>query len=265
MTNTIKAIETQYKGHRFRSRLEARWAVFFDTLGVKWEYEPEGYDLGKVGWYLPDFYFPEVRWHGEVKPDAPIAKSDIAKMEYFDNYPPKNSLGLIYIIGHPDILPEKIKLEELTPSQRITKTIAIRLNAYDHELIASAVTAFRSARFGGSDDTFDLEIEKAIASLRQHAKNVNGSWMINGERVECVSDFDVYKELLSPDRALQVLGDYSVNQSAEIHVANGKWEVLATESVRSTARHINITRSLTESNTSENPFNNEIPAWLGNK
>lgn len=52
---SIKPIETQYKGYRFRSRLEARWAVFFDALGVQWEYEPEGFDLGAVGWYLPDF------------------------------------------------------------------------------------------------------------------------------------------------------------------------------------------------------------------
>ena len=28
MNNDIKAIETEYDGHRFRSRLEARWAVF---------------------------------------------------------------------------------------------------------------------------------------------------------------------------------------------------------------------------------------------
>lgn len=51
----IKAIETKYKGYRFRSRLEARWAVFFDALEVKWEYEPEGYDLGDGNYYLPDF------------------------------------------------------------------------------------------------------------------------------------------------------------------------------------------------------------------
>lgn len=51
----MKAIETQYKGYRFRSRLEARWAVFFDALGLDWEYEPEGFDLGPAGWYLPDF------------------------------------------------------------------------------------------------------------------------------------------------------------------------------------------------------------------
>lgn len=54
----VKAIETVYNGHRYRSRLEARWAVFFNTLGVKYEYEREGYDLGKAGWYLPDFWMP---------------------------------------------------------------------------------------------------------------------------------------------------------------------------------------------------------------
>ena len=53
--NGLKAIETEYKGYRFRSRLEARWAVFFDACGVSWEYEPEGYDLGNGLYYLPDF------------------------------------------------------------------------------------------------------------------------------------------------------------------------------------------------------------------
>ncbi len=56
----LKAIQTEYKGYRFRSRLEARWAVFFDTLGVKWEYEPEGYDLGNGIYYLPDFLLHDV-------------------------------------------------------------------------------------------------------------------------------------------------------------------------------------------------------------
>lgn len=51
---TIKPIETKYKGYRFRSRLEARWAVFFDKCGFKWDYEPEGYEIDGVK-YLPDF------------------------------------------------------------------------------------------------------------------------------------------------------------------------------------------------------------------
>ena len=72
MNYPIKAIETRYKGYRFRSRLEARWAVFFDALGIEWQYEPEGYELPS-GRYLPDFYLPTVReglWV-EIKPEPP--------------------------------------------------------------------------------------------------------------------------------------------------------------------------------------------------
>lgn len=43
-------IPTTYHGTRFRSRLEARWAAFFDLIGWSWVYEP--FDLD--GW-IPDF------------------------------------------------------------------------------------------------------------------------------------------------------------------------------------------------------------------
>lgn len=52
---TIKPIETLYRGHYFRSKTEARFAVFLDCLGVKWDYEPQGFDLGNGLKYLPDF------------------------------------------------------------------------------------------------------------------------------------------------------------------------------------------------------------------
>lgn len=68
----IKAIQTKYNGYNFRSRLEARWAVFFDTLGIRYEYEPEGYDLGDLGWYLPDFYLPELDAMVEIKPTSAL-------------------------------------------------------------------------------------------------------------------------------------------------------------------------------------------------
>ena len=63
----IQAIETFYKGYRFRSRLEARWAVFFNELGIKWQYEVEGFELPS-GRYLPDFYLPDYKCYFEVKP-----------------------------------------------------------------------------------------------------------------------------------------------------------------------------------------------------
>lgn len=75
----IKPVETKYRGYRFRSRLEARWAVFFDHLGVPWEYEREGFDLGKHGWYLPDFWLPKEQSWLEVKPDIPIDEHAAAK------------------------------------------------------------------------------------------------------------------------------------------------------------------------------------------
>lgn len=60
MLEKIKAIETTYKGIKFRSRLEARWAVFFDACGVNWEYEPEGFELPNGQYYLPDFLLHDV-------------------------------------------------------------------------------------------------------------------------------------------------------------------------------------------------------------
>lgn len=60
--NKIKAIETKYNGYRFRSRLEARWAVFFDALGVDYIYEPEGYENSEGIRYLPDF---KVKCHAD--------------------------------------------------------------------------------------------------------------------------------------------------------------------------------------------------------
>lgn len=60
-------IRTQYNGIRFRSRLEARWAFFFAELGVKWQYEPEGFQLSS-GWYLPDFWLPDQNCWVEIKP-----------------------------------------------------------------------------------------------------------------------------------------------------------------------------------------------------
>ncbi|MFF9036425.1 hypothetical protein ACF090_13245 [Streptomyces sp. NPDC014892] len=63
---TVQAIETRYAGHRFRSRLEARWAVFFDTLGIKWEYEPQGYVIDGTP-YLPDFLLADCGTWVEVK------------------------------------------------------------------------------------------------------------------------------------------------------------------------------------------------------
>ena len=82
----IKAIETVYNGYKFRSRLEARWAVFFDALGIKYEYEKEGYEKDGIC-YLPDFALPNMYLRGkkfknifvEIKPKAHELTEDESK------------------------------------------------------------------------------------------------------------------------------------------------------------------------------------------
>lgn len=65
---TIQSINTYYSGHHFRSRLEARWATVFNDLGLRWEYEPQGFRVGDDRRsYLPDFLLPDVGWWIEVK------------------------------------------------------------------------------------------------------------------------------------------------------------------------------------------------------
>lgn len=60
----IPSIPTTYAGINMRSRLEAKWAAFFDQIGWRWTYEP----------FQGDGYIPDFMIHGadplliEVKP-----------------------------------------------------------------------------------------------------------------------------------------------------------------------------------------------------
>ena len=60
-------MEASYSATLFRSRAEARWAIFFDLMGWDWDYEPCHYSLGEHLNYLPDFYLPATHTWVEVK------------------------------------------------------------------------------------------------------------------------------------------------------------------------------------------------------
>jgi hypothetical protein len=63
----LKPIETTYRGYRFRSRLEARWAVFLEHACAIWQYEFEGFALPS-GFYLPDFHCPDLSYGTIIPP-----------------------------------------------------------------------------------------------------------------------------------------------------------------------------------------------------
>lgn len=79
ITYSVPAIETVYNGCRFRSRLEARWAAFFDLCGWRWVYEPVDFD----GWF-PDFALIGDRGNHvyvEVKPISILDDDLAARLE----------------------------------------------------------------------------------------------------------------------------------------------------------------------------------------
>ena len=119
----IKAIPTEYNDYTFKSRLEARWAIFFDELHIPYAYEPEGFELGAIR-YLPDFHFteglflhnfgltqPSEIWV-EIKPTPKIANDERQKIAAFvkqtDNHilriggQPDFNAPLMFIDHHPE-------------------------------------------------------------------------------------------------------------------------------------------------------------------
>lgn len=74
----IVAKPTLYSGIRFRSRLEARWAKFFDAIGREWVYEPQVPELAGMQ-YQPDFLTTKSYSDGltliEVKPQVDAAET----------------------------------------------------------------------------------------------------------------------------------------------------------------------------------------------
>lgn len=90
----MKPIETTYNGIHFRSRLEARWAIFFDHLRIHYHYEPEGYQIGNVK-YLPDFYLPQMDIYAEIKPHDP-PQDELEKVQLFSEHKP-----ILLIVGPP--------------------------------------------------------------------------------------------------------------------------------------------------------------------
>jgi len=104
--NEIGAIETVFDGYRFRSRLEARWAVFFKTAGIRYIYEPECFRLPSGKLYLPDFYLPEVNMrttedeggiYVEVKPSKPNS----AEIDYLFELSKITGKGVLLLEGMP--------------------------------------------------------------------------------------------------------------------------------------------------------------------
>ena len=86
---TMKIIETSYDGQYFRSRIESRWARFFNDLKIRYEYEKEGYEFSDHTRYLPDFWLPDNDCFVEIKGEHPTGK-ELLKAHHLADFTKKN-------------------------------------------------------------------------------------------------------------------------------------------------------------------------------
>lgn len=66
----------------FRSKLEARWALFFDLIREPWLYEPKSFILENGMVYVPDFYLMNIGWV-EIKPSRSLLAESAEKIKSF--------------------------------------------------------------------------------------------------------------------------------------------------------------------------------------
>jgi hypothetical protein len=156
----VNAIETAYAGCRFRSRLEARWAVALDVLDFPWEYEPQGFDLPS-GRYLPDFRVggpdDENRFWIEIKGPMPGAREfqvateinlyDAPLVIFSGDIPRRQGMGSAWVFGMDDNTWVMV-----TPEQALIRVICRSQDEADRptslgKTYSDALTAARSARF----------------------------------------------------------------------------------------------------------------------
>ncbi len=130
---TYAAIKTTYNGVNFRSRLEARWAVFFDLVGWKYEYEP--YDLN--GW-IPDFIlFGADEILVEVKPFSKFECFDTKKLFTATSGTEKETKEILLLgtsVFEPAAFPDGASigwLSEYTPTGEPWFARAV-INNWDH-------------------------------------------------------------------------------------------------------------------------------------
>lgn len=179
----MKSIETEYDGYRFRSRLEARWAVAFNELGVDYTYEPEGlkvpirfrlswYPRASVVRYLPDMFLPDLGYYAEVK----------GRMGAQDDFKTMNGAAALSEAGHDVLVLGDVFRQPRGQSRR-----PWRLHYENGELYATPWPPVEEP------------VVELIASTKDHSAIGNAPDLLRGH----VCDEPLPREYLSAFRAAQ--------------------------------------------------------------
>lgn len=153
----MKAIETEYKDILFRSRLEARWAILFDALELKWVYEPDCFILSNNQKYTPDFYIPKYDLYIEVKPNTYWQNINY----HINRYKLFEKDLLILSDEYPDFRVNKLFTKHENEKVILDVVFIPNHNKYNHFF-------YSGYDLGSSEDGFLEEYEHKVKVVKQH-------------------------------------------------------------------------------------------------
>jgi len=167
----IKAIQTEYRDYRFRSRLEARWAIFFDLVGIRWEYEIEGFWLDGKTKYLPDFWLPQSSTMVEIKPFATPSRVETGKCKAVSAKhqmllicgDPLEHKAMLYVDGDKHEPVRKLRMSDWMPVDFRKAMASIRfLPAGEESSQIDHARAARKGRFEHGESPEPVKVESSI-------------------------------------------------------------------------------------------------------
>lgn len=101
----ITPIPTVYKHTKFASRLDARWAVFFEKIGFQWHYLLSSTEANPAAAYSPKFWLADQQVYVDVRFQEPPQNLRKRMARYARNH------ALWVIIGNPTLQCEETILE----------------------------------------------------------------------------------------------------------------------------------------------------------
>lgn len=108
MVNYSETHNFEYKGNNFRSKLAAKWAVFFDAMGIIYEYEPECIELSETLKFIPTFkikvYTPNYDKYVDYYVKVTKNPLDEYQMEQIYSLVRMKKESLLLLEGPPDLV-----------------------------------------------------------------------------------------------------------------------------------------------------------------
>lgn len=137
--------------------------VYFDTVGLAFDYEPEGFTLENGERYLPDFWLPHVRSWAEVKP-KPLTSVELLRCAYLVR---GTGYHCILLVGPPEAKPyELLMVGDEEWNHRPVEDLISGVVACDAFIDASYVSESRFYTCTGGYKPFEPEVARAVEAAR---------------------------------------------------------------------------------------------------